>query len=268
MTTRNARGSGPPNDTTQVSQGDIEAGLRRIGVRAGDTLLLHSSLKSFGHVRSGAEAVIAALQAVLGPRGTLVMPTLTLGMDEQRAVFDVSRSPSTSGKVTDVFRCLPGVHRSHHPFSSAAVWGWAAEEMVGFHDGLPCSLTSPYGQVYLRGGCSLFMGAPLTSNSMFHVAEEIEKPRYLRYAVFPDSVVIDERGCEHRVTSYRYNCHQTGVRRQLGRMEAVFHEAGVLSELMVGQSRWRLVWARDNVSLSREVIRSRPEFILEDSLDH
>ena len=39
--------------------------------------------------------VIAALLATVGPRGCVVMPTLTLGGSESPVVFDVRASPST-----------------------------------------------------------------------------------------------------------------------------------------------------------------------------
>lgn len=248
---------------TPVAQAEIEAGLERIGLQSGDVVLLHSSLSSFGVVEGGAETVIGALQSVLGPRGCLVMPTLTLGMSEARVIFDVRRSPSTSGLITETFRLRPGVQRSRHPFSSAAAWGRAARELTAYHDTTPCSLTSPYGQVYLRGGYSLFMGTGLSCNTIFHVAEEIAGLPYMRYASFPDAVVIDEQGCERRLTAWRYNCYQTGIRRHLARMEEAFHEAGALRETYVGSSRWRLLSAGDDVELSLEVLRRRPELIVE-----
>lgn len=258
----------PTGESRAVTRGDIEDGLQRIGLAAGDTVLVHSSLRSFGRIDGGADTVVAALQAVLGPRGALVMPTLTLGAREDQIVFDVRRSPSTSGTLTEVFRQRDDVCRSHHPFSSAAAWGWGARELCAHHDGLPCSLTSPYGQVYLRAGYSLFMGAGLACNTVFHVAEELEGPSYLRYAVFPDVMVVDEQGIQRRVTARRYNCYQTGIRRHLERMESIFDQAGVLSETYVGLSRWRLLWAPDNVRLSRDVLRERPSFILEPGDDH
>jgi len=48
---------------------------RELGVNHGDTLLLHSSLRSLGWVNGGAEAVILALLDVLGNTGMLMVPT-------------------------------------------------------------------------------------------------------------------------------------------------------------------------------------------------
>jgi aminoglycoside N3'-acetyltransferase len=49
-----------------VMQEDIVRGARELGSGAGDTVLVHSSLKSFGHVEEGPEAVIAGLLETVG----------------------------------------------------------------------------------------------------------------------------------------------------------------------------------------------------------
>ncbi|OSC63358.1 AAC(3) family N-acetyltransferase, partial [Streptomyces sp. 4F] len=53
------------------------AGLRELGVRSDDTLLVHSSLSSLGWVCGGPVAVVQGLLDALGPDGTLVVPTQT-----------------------------------------------------------------------------------------------------------------------------------------------------------------------------------------------
>jgi len=53
----------------------LVTGLRGLGLRAGDHVVVHSRLSSFGYVEGGADTVIGALEKVLSPQGTLVMPT-------------------------------------------------------------------------------------------------------------------------------------------------------------------------------------------------
>lgn len=244
-----------------VTQEDLVAGLQELGVERGDTVLVHSSLKSFGYVEGGALTVIRALEEVLGPRGCLVMPTLTLGGAENPVVFDVLESPSTSGWITEVFRRQPGVWRSRHPTSSAAAWGWAAEELTGYHTDTPCGLLSPYGQVYLRGGGCLFLGAPWGSNTMFHVAEEIALPSYLRFAEFRDAILIDECRRRHTVSFRRYNCYQSGLRRDLTVVGEHLEAAGVVRRVRIGASDCRFIRARDVVKISVELLNRQPEAI-------
>ncbi len=48
----------------------LTADLRRLGIRAGDLLMVHASLKAVGPV--DAAIVLAALRAAVGPAGTLM----------------------------------------------------------------------------------------------------------------------------------------------------------------------------------------------------
>ncbi len=58
-----------PNTVSSLCR-DLEA----LGLRAGATVLRHSSLSSLGWVCGGAVTVIRALVQALGPQGTLMMP--------------------------------------------------------------------------------------------------------------------------------------------------------------------------------------------------
>ena len=52
----------------------IAKDLYALGIRPGDTVLVHSSLKSLGPVPGGAETVIQGLLKALGDEGTLLFP--------------------------------------------------------------------------------------------------------------------------------------------------------------------------------------------------
>jgi len=51
--------------------------LKRLGVREGITMIVHSSLSSLGWVCGGAVTVIQALMETVTEEGTIVMPTQT-----------------------------------------------------------------------------------------------------------------------------------------------------------------------------------------------
>ena len=64
-------------DIVMVNREDIIKSLREVGLSEGDSVIFHSSLKSFGYVDGGANAVISAFLDVVTPTGTVVVPTLS-----------------------------------------------------------------------------------------------------------------------------------------------------------------------------------------------
>lgn len=175
--------------------------LRDLGVEAGDTLLIHSSLSALGWVCGGAPAVVDALQEVLTDDGTLVMPTHTGYTDptgwekppvpdewvkpirETMPAYRPAVTPTRNmGAIPECFRGYPGVHRSAHPAVSFAAWGAGAEEIVADH-ALDYGLgdRSPLARLYDRDGGVLLLGVGHEANTSLHLAEH--------RAAFPKEVV-------------------------------------------------------------------------------
>lgn len=170
----------------------LAADLRALGLGGGDTVLVHSSLRSLGFVAGQAQAVVVALLEVLGPDGTLVVPTHTSYnsdpagwgnppvprswwpvIRQQNPGFDPALSPSRwMGVLPELVRTWPGALRSGHPQVSFAALGPRAEQIVGRHpvedelgDG------SPLGAVYRLDGKVLLLGCGHASNTSLHLAE-------------------------------------------------------------------------------------------------
>lgn len=118
-----------------LTQGEMVAGLRRLGVEQGDLLEVHSSLRRLGPIEGGAATVIRALQAAVGPTGALVMPAYPVGPGQTPSPAEQARgmtwkvrilpfsdhlTPTGMGVIADVFRDWPGVRRETGAFFSYA----------------------------------------------------------------------------------------------------------------------------------------------------
>jgi aminoglycoside 3-N-acetyltransferase len=170
----------------------LAANLKQLGVEPRMTLLVHSSLSSLGWVNGGSTAVIQALQDVLTPQGTLIMPAHSGDLSDPvewknppvpESWCDVIREtmpaydPRTThtralGRVAEHFRTWPGVLRSDHPALSFCAWGYHAEEITRDHQ-LDDALGegSPLARLYDLNGYVLLLGVGYDSNTSFHLAE-------------------------------------------------------------------------------------------------
>ncbi len=185
-------------ETIRATQGtpatveSIQEALSALGVIPGMVLLVHSSLSSLGWVCGGPVAVVKALEAAIGPEGTLVMPTHSDDLSEPSywkhppvpetwwatirqtmPPYDVSMTPTRGvGAIPECFRKQVGTLRSIHPCDSFAARGPQAERIVGGHtlefamgDG------SPLARIYDLDGWILLLGANFQCASSLHLAE-------------------------------------------------------------------------------------------------
>lgn len=127
-----------------VDRNALVQGLRGLGLEAGDTVFMHSSLKSLGFVEGGVTTVIAALQEVLGPQGTLMLPTYylpggtILGTCQMKDyVFDKRVHGTNMGALPAAFLATPGVCRSIHPTHSVSALGRHARHLTEAHHRAP-----------------------------------------------------------------------------------------------------------------------------------
>jgi len=178
-----------------VSLDQLVADLRALGLRPGQDLLIHCSLRRIGRIDGGAATVLTALQEVAGPRATLVVPaqtagnsfsspafrTATAGLDrEQRARyiaampgFDPASTPSAGmGVFAEYLRTRQPACRSAHPQSSFAAIGPGARACTRVHD-LDCHLgeRSPLGWLYTAGAAIALLGVGYSACTAFHLAE-------------------------------------------------------------------------------------------------
>ena len=158
-----------------------------LGIEKGDTLFIHSSFKSLGPVEDGAGTVISALEAAVGQDGLILMPTFSLlpSREERVAAWDVDKTPSTVGWLTEFFRQMPNTHRSDHYSHAIAARGKDAKAFVSDHlqregyqspwDHYPWGKTygthSPMFRAYTMNAKLLMIGVDYETSTYIHLVE-------------------------------------------------------------------------------------------------
>jgi aminoglycoside 3-N-acetyltransferase len=217
-----------------VTVASLMEDLADLGVTPGMTLIVHSSLSKLGWVSGGPVAVILALEQLLGPEGTLVMPTHSGDLTDP-AIWEKPPVPESwwqvirdtmpefipdltptrgMGRIAETFRHQRGVLRSAHPHYSFAVWGKHAQQIVNGHTldfGLGNS--SPLARVYDLDGHILLLGVGHDSNTSLHLAEY--RARYPGRKVILNSAPVLVSG-ERRWTRMREIDDDTDDFEQIG----------------------------------------------------
>ncbi len=228
--------------TPVVTSADIAAELRRLGIGPGDLVMAHSSLKSFGYVEGGAEAVVDGLLAAVAPGGTVMVPTFNHG---RVRVFDPAETRSQNGAVTEALRLRPEAVRSVHPSHPYAAIGPRAEELtegnleVGTFDP-----GCPLGKLADWGGWIVLLGVGMWSNTCVHIGEAKYRVHCFGYERERSRVKLDGEVWEVRTTLWRVD----GDCRVEGRpIEARLRARTLIIDGQVGNARLHIMRGRDVV---------------------
>jgi aminoglycoside 3-N-acetyltransferase len=173
-----------------IGRATLSAQITGCGLGPGDVVLVHSSMSAVGRVDGGAATVVGALQDVVGPGGTVVMPTFSpqlvhpacrvvrrqgaTDLDREIPRFDPRMTPCGRrlGVLPEVFRKGMGVRRSGHPHTSFAAWGTHSQAVVRRHPpAWRLSASSPLGVLRALDAKILMLGTGWSTCTSLHLAE-------------------------------------------------------------------------------------------------
>jgi aminoglycoside 3-N-acetyltransferase-4 len=237
----------------EIGQAELVRQLGDLGVAAGDVLLVHTSFRAVCPIIGGPLILIAALRKVLGPRGTLVMPSWSGNDDEP---FDPATSPAASalGITAELFWRLAEVRRSDH-LQAFAASGPLAQAILADPLPLPPHIPeSPVGRVHDHDGKVLLLGVGHDANTTLHLAELIagvpyRSPCHCTVLADGQRVRIDYRENNH--CCLRFALADEWLRRE-----------GLQNQGHVGHAPARLMRSRDLVRLAVAHLRRDPLLFL------
>ncbi|MFC4411754.1 aminoglycoside N(3)-acetyltransferase [Chungangia koreensis] len=174
------------------SKETIKNDLTELNIRPGDSLIVHSSMKSIGWLAGGAQAVIEALMETITKEGTIVMPAQSAENSDPMywmlppvpedwhqpirdtwPAYDPHLTPLRGmGKIAECFHRHPETIRSPHPAHSFMAWGKHAEEWMKEHP-LEESFSekSPLGKMIEEDVKLLLIGVGYDSCTALHLSE-------------------------------------------------------------------------------------------------
>jgi len=157
---------------------DLRFALREIcGVKPGAVLFVHSSIDGLA-MDIPPRRILQLLLDIVGPEGTILMPSYpkltSYAFLKSGQVWDVRRTPSYSGLLTEIFRRMEGTRRSLHPTKSVAVRGPLRDELIAEHhtDIRPYGAASPYYKFVAHEGRAIGIGVSVRYIAFIHAIDD------------------------------------------------------------------------------------------------
>jgi aminoglycoside 3-N-acetyltransferase len=236
-----------------------------LGITAGDTLLVHASMRAVGPVEGGADTVIETLLDLVGPDGTLMAPFFNpanrLRADSDPVNFAGPEEPfredtadvSTVGILAQRLGSRTGARRGAHPSLSFAAVGHNAAfltENAPFH--YPFGTNGPLARLHQLNGRILLLGVGHTVNSSIHLAEVWADAPYAR------------RKCAVRTGEETWVEMEGSPECSAGfaRIEPILRQARIVKSGYVGNASSQVMRAQFVVSMAMEMLRGRPDCLL------
>lgn len=244
---------------------ELVEGFRALGIKSGETTLVHSSLSSLGHVNGGPSTVIKALLDTVGLDGTVAVPTLTGKITDgvnEPPTFNVRATPCWTGKIPETLRTRPDARRSLHPTHSVAAVGAQSDAFVTGHEtgSSPCDENSPYYKTCTWGGSIVLIGVDQNSNTTIHCCEEVAQ---VPYHLQPDVIDIPMTDYHGSTVVIRNRLHRWDKPpTDFNLFEPVLIDKKILTAVRIGNAVVRRLKANEMFEVMVDILVKNPTFLL------
>ena len=237
--------------------------LRKTIVKAGlvnKVICIHSSLRSFGEVTGGANAVI---DAFLEEGCTILAPSFSYdyaiarvenikqnGIDCNKEPFEtngliyntgITAISSDMGAIPHAIVNTAGRFRGYHPTNSFVAIGPDSEKLTSCQT--PEDVYAPFQKMMEMNGYIIMIGVNLTKMTAIHHAEKLSgRELFICWA-------LDEKGNTIRIC-------EGSCSEGFGKLDSIVEKYE--SQITVGNSLWRIFPMKETVQACAEAIKKDP----------
>jgi len=244
-----------------LTKAQVKETLFSKGMRPGDHLLVHSSLRSVGPIEGGPDALIDALLEVVGPEGTLAMPAFNYRVHLPFPHFDARTTPGRTGALTEIFRKRTETLRSLHPTHSITAQGKRAAEFLADHYKFQTfGIGSSIDRLAQAGGYVLLLGVTHLANSCIHVGESHAGRRKFYWEEGP-SPMVKMRLPDGQIIAHPLDC-SASCSMAFNAAEYPMRCKNMITDLILGEALCFLMKGRDVINAVVEMIAEKPDALL------
>jgi aminoglycoside 3-N-acetyltransferase len=247
-----------------ISQSDIFRTLKKIGIKEGDSVLVHSSIGlMFGVQSNPSQLLYSSIREIIKDSGTIIAPTFTFSSCQGK-VFDITQTQSEVGDFSNYVLSLKDSFRSFHPIHSVAAVGPNAEYICNHESPSSFGKNSSYNKIIDFNVHVLLIGVGINYLSLIHQVEEDLSVPYRFYKEF-DIKVRENKSYKYlkvpyfaryldRVTEYDY------IKR-----EAALLDSNTFQEIKLGWGVIKYGYAKKIYDILFEKVQYEPFFLINKS---
>lgn len=247
----------------------LEEKFRALGIAPDDAVLMHSAFSPFNGFQGEPRQVVDSLLSVLGPGGHLFMMSMAYTGSSREYLqvgkpFDVSRTVSRMGIISETFRRRDGTLRSANPLHPVLARGPRAEWVIAGHDRVSysCGPGSPFEKMLELDTKVLFFDVPFAVFTFTHFLEDRFKDSAPVPVYHPEPLqarMIDARGREHRL-ELRVFGREAIERRNFPVLREALIRDGLLVRDRIGNTGLMLVRMADALRVAERLVEQGMHF--------
>ena len=229
-----------------VSYEQVAYALRAVGLRRGDSVLVHSAIQYLGQPIGGAAQYWEALKEIVGPDGTIAVPAFNFQFASGKPYNPASNPSIGMGSFAEYVRCLPGALRTPHPMQSMAVVGKHVADLASRDTPSAFDPGSPFERLLELDARILLLGADIYAVSLVHYSEQRAQVPYRYWKEFSGKVLTAE-GWQKRTYRMFVRDLELNPRLDLSPIEKRLMQAGE--------------WKEEELNYGRVALFSAPAFV-------
>lgn len=245
-----------------LSFNELVLKFQELGVVEGDTILVHSSYKSFGEVEGGPQTVIDSLKHILTDEGTLIVPTFNYdfcdGVD-----YDIKKTPSKMGIISEMVRNDSKSKRTQDPVFSFAVMGKHRDYLTNLKYHHSFGADSIFAKLRELDAKIIIIGLAYNESvTFFHHIEEIQGCDYRFFKKFSGKITdIDGNVRDDEIVLFVRDIDR-GVQNDVDKMGEILEKEGIVKKKIIGKSEIKLMKANQVYQRTTLELKKNPHILI------
>ncbi len=251
---------------------------KKVGIKTGMKVMVHSSLSKLGYLVNGAEDIIDALLEIISlKKGTLFIPThsgqLTnpiywkiggFNAKEKKKIkkninfFNAKKTiPANRGLISRVILSYKGVKRSSHPLNSTACIGKKSKYYTSNHNlHSPEGYQSPIGKLYKDNGHILLIGVNFDKITALHLAEAIVNNKIPKK--YKPEVLVNNKSKRTFIRLKQYDTRPKNFKK----IYSIVKKKGIIRELKIKNCNITLIELKPLVKEAINKIKINKDYFI------